>query len=208
MGNRINDGICPIKLELYDNSWYHPGRHKILQIAWYYLGLPLLRSWVVPFPVIKCLILRVFGAKIGRNVVIKPGVRVKYPWRIKIGNFVWIGEDAWIDNLANIEIEDNVCLSQGVYLCTGNHDWSDQAFGLRIAPIHLSSGCWLGAKSCILPGVCVGVGGIVAAGSVVVKDVPAWEIHSGNPAAFRKHRRINVATERRESGIAVTASNA
>jgi len=194
MGNRINDGICPIKLELYDNSWYHPGRHKIVQIAWLFLGLPLLRS-AIPFSGIKCLVLRIFGAKVGRSVVIKPGVRVKYPWRIRIGDHVWIGEDSWIDNLTDIEIEDNVCLSQGVYLCTGNHDWSDQAFGLRIAPIHLSSGCWVGAKGFLLPGVCIGAGGVAAAGSVVLKNIPPWEIHGGNPAVFWKRRRIKPAGE-------------
>ena len=198
MGTGITDRISPIKLELYDNSWYHPGRPKIVQTAWYLLGLPVVRS-SLPFSGIKCLALRMFGAKVGRGVVIKPGVQVKYPWRISIGDHVWIGEGSWIDNLADIEIEDNVCLSQGVYLCTGNHDWSDQAFSLRIAPIHLSHGCWVGAKSLILPGVSIGVGGVVAAGSVVLKNVPPWEIHRGNPAVFWKCRRIKPAAEPRAS---------
>lgn len=179
-----------VKLELYDNSWYYPGRSKIVQIAWYFLGLPLLRSTLLPFSQLKCFVLQLFGAKIGSRVVIKPGVRVKYPWRLSIGNHTWIGEDCWIDNLADIAIEDSVCLSQGAYLCTGNHDWSDPAFGLRIDSIRLKSGSWIGAKSVILPGVCIGAGGIALAGSVVFKNIPDWEIHGGNPAIFLKCRHL------------------
>ncbi len=186
------ESLGPVKLELYDNSWYHPGRTKIVQLGWYFLGFPLVRSSFLPSYGAKRFILRLFGAKVGRNVIIKPGVRIKYPWRLKVGDHVWIGEDSWIDNVGDIEIEDNVCLSQGVYLCTGNHDWSDETFGLKLAPILLSRGCWIGAKSSILPGVCVGVGGIAVAGSVVFKSIPAWEIHGGNPAVFRKCRRMNV----------------
>ena len=180
-----------VELERYDNRWYRPGRSKAIQIAWYFLGLPLLRSSLLPISRLKYLVLRIFGAKLGTGVVIKPGVRVKYPWRLTVGNHCWIGEDCWIDNLADTAIGDNVCLSQGAYLCTGNHDWSDPAFGLKIGSIHLGSGCWIGAKAVVLPGISVGSGAIALSGSVVTKDIPDWEIHGGNPAVFRRHRRLS-----------------
>lgn len=179
-----------VSLARFENDWYHPGRTRIIQIAWYFFGLPLLRSSWIPISVVKGLLLRVFGAQVGRGVIIKPGVRVKYPWRLSIGDHCWIGEDCWIDNLANVTLEDDVCLSQGVYLCTGNHDWNDPAFGLKIGTITIDSGSWIGAKSIILPGVSVKTGGVALAGSVVVRDIPEWQIHGGNPAVFKKVRRL------------------
>lgn len=123
-----------------------------------------------------------------RSVVLKPGVRVKYPWRLSIGAHSWIGEDVWIDNLVEVRIGTNACLSQRAYLCTGNHDWSDQSFGLRVLPIVLGDGSWVGAGALICPGVTIGESGVATAGSVVMKSVPAFEIHSGNPAHFVKQR--------------------
>jgi putative colanic acid biosynthesis acetyltransferase WcaF len=122
------------------------------------------------------------------GVVLKPGVRVKYPWRLSIGKHSWVGEDVWIDNLVEVRIGANACVSQRAYLCTGNHDWSDQSFGLRVLPIVLEDGSWVGAGALVCPGVRIGHCGVAAAGSVVTKSIPAFEIHSGNPALFVKRR--------------------
>jgi putative colanic acid biosynthesis acetyltransferase WcaF len=89
--------------------------------------------------------LRRFGATIGQGARIKPGVRVKLPWRLTIGDHCWIGENTWFDNLAPITIADHVCISQDVYLCTGNHDWSDPNFKLITRSIHIEKGSWLGS---------------------------------------------------------------
>jgi putative colanic acid biosynthesis acetyltransferase WcaF len=121
-------------------------------------------------------------------VVIRPGVRVKYPWRLSIGDHAWIGEDCWIDNLEQITVGRDACLSQGAYLCTGNHDWSDPSFGLTIKSITISDGAWVGAKSVITQGVELGVCAIASAGSVVTKSIPAFEIHAGNPAKCVRQR--------------------
>ncbi|MGD0581153.1 MAG: putative colanic acid biosynthesis acetyltransferase, partial [Bryobacteraceae bacterium] len=91
--------------------------------------------------------LRLFGARIGQGVVIKPGTRVKFPWRLQIGEHSWIGESAWLDDLSEISIGSNCCVSQGAYLCTGNHDWSDPAFRLIVRPIVLCDGSWVGAHA-------------------------------------------------------------
>ena len=187
-----------VDLSKFDNSWYHPGRNRVIQTLWFLIGLPLLRCSLIPFSAFRVALLRIFGARVGRGVVIKPGVRVKYPWRLSIGNHSWVGEDCWIDNLAQVDIGSNACLSQGAYLCTGNHDWSDPAFRLIVKPIRISDGAWVGAKSTIAPGVDLGRCSIASAGSVVARPIPDFEIHSGNPAAFVRMRDIHINTKKKQ----------
>jgi putative colanic acid biosynthesis acetyltransferase WcaF len=177
-----------VDLSSFDNSWYSPGRSTLIRALWFFVGLPIIRCGLLPSSSVRRIVLRCFGAKLARGIVLKPGVRVKYPWLLSIGENSWIGEDVWIDNLVEVKIGANVCVSQGAYLCTGNHDWSDQSFGLDARPIVLEDGSWVGARSLIGPGVMIGECGIATAGSVVVKSIPAYEIHSGNPAAFARRR--------------------
>jgi putative colanic acid biosynthesis acetyltransferase WcaF len=185
-----NPGALPIDLSRFENSWYRSGRSKGIEAIWFLVGLPLLRWTVVPFSWFRAQLLRLFGATVGRGVVIKPGVRVKYPWRLRVGDHSWVGEDVWIDNLAQVEIADNVCISQGAYLCTGNHNWSDPAFGLIVEPITLRAGSWVGARSVVCPGVEFGEGSIAAAGSVVMKSLEPWMVYAGNPAKPSRARVI------------------
>ncbi len=182
-----------VELRNYDNAWYQPGRSRLWQAAWFFLGLPVLRSSVMPSSALRVRLLRLFGARIGEGVVIKPSVKVKYPWNLSIGDHCWIGEACWIDNLAEVSLGSNICLSQDTYLCTGNHDWRDPCFGLRLRPIRIADGAWVGARATLLPGVTLGEGAIAAAGSVVSRSIPAMEIHAGNPAEFRKDRVIDEA---------------
>src|SRR5437660_5606511 len=105
----------PVRLHNFDNSWYQPGRSLLYQLAWFFIGLPLLRSSVIPSSSFRVRLLRIFGATVGNGVVIKPGVRVKYPWRLTVGDHCWLGEDCWIDNLADVRLGNNVCVSQGAY---------------------------------------------------------------------------------------------
>jgi putative colanic acid biosynthesis acetyltransferase WcaF len=180
-----------VRLATYRNDWYSPGRSRLWQAVWFLFGCPLLRCAIIPFSGFRVWLLRMFGAQIGEGVVIKPGVRVKNPWRLKVGNDCWIGEDCWIDNIGDVDISDDVCVSQGAYLCTGNHDWSDISFGLIVMSIHLERGSWVGARALIAPGVCLGECAVAAAGSVVQKSVPAYEIHGGNPATFVRLRKFS-----------------
>ena len=131
--------------------------------------------------------------------MIKPGVRVKYPWHLEIGDHSWIGEECWIDNLTTVRIGKNACVSQGAYLCTGNHDWSDSRFGLRVEPIQLGEGAWAGAKCILAPGTVLGNYAVAAAGAVVRGCVPDFEIHSGNPAQRVRIREIRQVREVREA---------
>lgn len=179
----------PIRLDLYALGSYTPGRPYWQQVLWYALGSPLVRSAFTPSG-FKVWLLRQFGAEIGQGVRIKPGVRIKFPWRLAIGDCVWLGEDAWLDNLAPVTLESHVCLSQGVYLCTGNHDWSQPHFPLKIAPIHIQHGSWIAARSVIGPGVTVGTGAVLALGSVTGRSLEPMTIYAGNPALPIKQRVI------------------
>jgi putative colanic acid biosynthesis acetyltransferase WcaF len=177
-----------IDLSIPDNTELVRGRNLLVESLWYLLAAPIVASRVMPSGKLRIFLLRLFGAKIGTNVCMKPAVRVKFPWYLSIGDHSWIGEDVWIDNLAPVTISSHVCVSQGAYLCTGNHDWSRQNMRLFVKPIRLERGSWVGARTVVCPGVVVGEGAILTVGSVASKDIPPLEIHSGNPAVFVKQR--------------------
>jgi putative colanic acid biosynthesis acetyltransferase WcaF len=179
-----------MRLDNYTLGSYTPGAPYWKQLLWYFLGSPLLTSHLLPISIFKVWLLRSFGAKIGQQVRIKPGVRVKFPWRLTIGDCVWIGEDTWIDNLAHVKIASHVCVSQGVYLCTGNHDWSHPHFKLMPAPIHLEESSWIAAKSVIGPGVTVGRGAVLTLGGVTGRSLESMVIYAGNPAQPIKKRKL------------------
>lgn len=175
-------------LSTFDNRSYDPGRPQWVQALWFIFGLPVLRSSLNPLSGLRVKLLRLFGARVGIGVVIKPGVRVKHPWLLTIGDHTWLGEDCWIDNIAAVRIGSSACISQAAYLCTGNHDWADPAFGLIARPIVVGDGAWVGARSVVCPGVTIARLGILTAGSIAQRDVGEAEIHSGNPAVLKKMR--------------------
>jgi putative colanic acid biosynthesis acetyltransferase WcaF len=179
-----------VDLSKFSNSWYNPGRGYFLRALWYVINVLLLQNPLNPSSRQKICVLRLFGAKIGKGVVLKPGINVKYPWNLEVGDYSWIGENAWLDSLAPIKIGNHACISQGAYLCTGNHDWSDPVFGLIVKPIIVEDGAWVGARTTILPGVIVATHSVVVAGSVVVKDTEPYIIYAGNPAVAVKTREI------------------
>lgn len=177
-------------LSRFDNSWYNPGpRWKIL--LWYLTNSLVLNTYL-PIPVaLKVSILRLFGAKIGKGVVIKPAVNIKYPWLLQVGNHVWIGEQVWIDNLSKVVLGDHVCLSQGAMLLTGNHDYQRSTFDLTAQPITLDDGVWIGAKSVVCPGVRCQSHAVLAVNSVATKQLEAYGIYQGNPAVWIRQRKIS-----------------
>jgi putative colanic acid biosynthesis acetyltransferase WcaF len=179
-----------MQLDHYTTGSYTPGASALKQLLWFFIGTPLLHSYLLPVSSLKVWLLRCFGAKVGAGVRIKPGVRVKFPWRLHIGDHCWIGENAWIDTVAPVIIENHVCISQGVYLCTGNHDWSDPSFQLRTGPICVQSGSWIAARAIVGPGVTIGQGAVLALGSVAGKNLESMTIYSGNPAVPIKKRVI------------------
>ncbi|MGL4631592.1 MAG: WcaF family extracellular polysaccharide biosynthesis acetyltransferase [Leadbetterella sp.] len=176
-------------LALFDNSSYKPG--NIIKICiWFFFNSIFINSYL-PIPVIlKIWILKIFGTKIGKNVMIKPAVNIKYPWFLEVGDNSWIGEGVWIDNLAQVRIADNVCVSQGAYLLTGNHDYTKADFTFFAKPIALEKGSWVGAKSIVCPGVVLHSHAVLSVGSVATSDCESYGIYQGNPAQFVKKRAI------------------
>ncbi len=171
-------------LSRFQNRSFDRGASRLKEIVWYIVRWPLFRT-ALPIPsAVRCLCLRIFGASIGQGVVIRSGVNVSFPWRLCIGDNVWIGDEVTILSLAQVDIESNVCISQRAFLCTGSHDFKDPAFGLITKPIRLESGCWVAAMCFIGPGVVVGRGSVCAAGAIVNKTTPPFTLVMGNPATF------------------------
>jgi putative colanic acid biosynthesis acetyltransferase WcaF len=178
-------------LSTYNNSWYEPGgRLKIL--LWYFVNTLFFINPLNPFSGLKIVLLKLFGAKIGKGVHIKPGVHIKYPWLLEIGNHVWIGENVWIDNLSKVTIEDHVCISQGAMLLCGNHNYKKSTFDLMINEIILEEGVWIGAKSVVCPGATCKTHAILSAGSIANIDLEPFTIYQGNPAKKIRNRVIEV----------------
>ena len=126
----------------------------------------------------------------GKNIFIKPKVNIKYPWLLKLGNNVWIGENVWIDNLDMVTIGNNVCISQGAMLICGNHNYKKSTFDLMTNPIILEEGVWIGAKAIVTGGVTAYSHSVLTVNSVISKNMDAYAIYIGNPAIKTKMRSI------------------
>ena len=177
-------------LSTFNNNWYNSGS-PLKRVLWYMVNiLCVLPAWNVSSS-LKVFLLKLFGAHIGKGVVLKPGINIKYPWKLSIGNHCWIGEQVWIDNLDQVSIQNNVCISQGAFLLCGNHNYKLPTFDLIVKPIVLENGCWIGAKSVVGPGVTVHEHAVLALGSVASGNLEANGIYQGNPAEFRKTRVIS-----------------
>jgi len=150
-----------MRLDLFTNTTFERGAPRWKELVWMIVQAWLFGSWL-PGSGWRCRLLRVFGARIGQGVVIKPSVSVKFPWRLTIGDHCWIGERVWIDNLDFVTIGAHSCVSQGAYFCTGSHDWTDLRFALITRPITVGTGCWVGARASLAPG-CVLLDGAVLA---------------------------------------------
>jgi putative colanic acid biosynthesis acetyltransferase WcaF len=162
-----------------------PGnRGPAWRAAWYVVGALVFRGALLGLVpgAWKAALLRAFGARVGRGLVAKPGARIKYPWLLEVGDHVWIGEDAWIDNVGPVRLGSNVCVSQGAYLGTGNHDWGDPGFRFFAAPVEVGDGAWIGARAVVCPGSRVGPGAVLCAGAVLSGEARAGTVHAGNPA--------------------------
>ena len=179
----------PVDLAQFENSDYKPGG-RIKRALWFVFNVALIQNRLNPSSAIKRGVLRLFGAKIGTGVVIKPGVNIKYPWFLTVGDYTWIGENAWIDNLGQTNIGNHVCISQGALLLCGNHDYKKTGFDLMVGEITLEDGVWIGAKSIVTGGVSCKSHAILTAGSVTSHDLEPYVIYKGNPAAKLRERKM------------------
>ncbi|MFL9844944.1 WcaF family extracellular polysaccharide biosynthesis acetyltransferase [Flavobacterium rhizosphaerae] len=178
-----------VRLDQFDSSiGLKRGAGKLKELSWYLIKVFFFLS-ALPFPSsFKVFLLKCFGAKVGNGVVIKPRVNIHFPWKLVIGNYVWIGEEVFILNFEPVVIGNNACISQRSFLCGGNHNFKVPSMPYRNGPITIKAGSWIGAGCFVGPNVVVGVDSVVTAGSVVTSPVAANGIYRGNPAVFIKHR--------------------
>lgn len=183
-----SDPQSRVQLNKFTADGFDRGAGKAKETIWYLFKMFFFLS---SFPFsnrFKCWLLKSFGAKVGNGVIIKPRVNIHFPWKLVIGNDVWIGEEAMLLNFELLSIGNNVCVSQRSFLCGGNHNYKDPAMPYRNGAITLKDGCWVGASCFIAPGVTIGVDTVVSAGSIINSDLMANSIYKGNPAVFIKER--------------------
>ena len=182
--------MVKVDLSNFNNSWYNPGGGSIKWVLWYFCNAIFMKDALIPCGGLKKGLLRMFGAKIGKRVVIKPCVNVKYPWNLEVGDNAWIGEKVWIDNLAKVCIGNNVCISQGAMLLCGNHNYKKSTFDLIVGEITIEDGAWVGAQSVVCPGVKMKSHSILSVGSVASSDLDEYCIYKGIPAEKVRERSI------------------
>lgn len=174
----------------FNKKEFKVGASSTKVYCWYLVHVLCFKSGLVPFSSILVGILRVFGAEIGKDVRIKPGIHIRYPWKLQLGDHSWLA-DCYIDNLDLVSIGKNVCISQQAMLMTGNHDYKSSTFDLVTKPIVLEDGVWIGAKSLVTPGVRAASHAVLTAGSTAVKNLDAYVVYQGNPALKVRIRRFS-----------------
>jgi putative colanic acid biosynthesis acetyltransferase WcaF len=179
-----------VNLAVYNNDWYNPGAPAWKRGIWFLVNCLFFINPLNPLSGLKCKLLSLFGARIGKGVVIKPAVNIKYPWLLTVGDHVWIGENVWIDNLTNVAIGNHVTLSQGAMLLTGSHNYKKSTFDLMVNKIVLEDGVWIGAKAVVCPGVTCFSHSILSVGSVATSNLESYVIYQGVPAEKKRYRTI------------------
>lgn len=133
-------------------------------------------------------LLRLFGAKIGKRVIIRSSVKTTYPWKVSIGDYSWVGDDVNLYSLGEINIGKNVVISQKSYLCTGSHNYLQSDFPISAKKITIKDECWLATDVFIAPGITIEKGSVIGSRSSVYKNIPANKICMGNPAKIIRAR--------------------
>jgi len=183
--------VSKIRLDQCDHSQVDRGRSRIVEALWiltkaafFMTSLPWHNAW-------KRFLLRLFGAKIGRGVVLRPRINIHFPWKLEVGDHCWIGDGCQILNIAPFTMEPQVALAHEVYIAAAGHDIRSATMAAKNEPIVIRSGTWVASRAFIAGGVTVGEDCVVAAGAVVVKDVPQSSIVAGNPAEVVRERVID-----------------
>lgn len=188
----MNPKISKVDLSKFQNRSFRRGAPLWKELGWLIISALFFNHSLAIINSIKVFLLRLFGAKIGQGVLIKPSVSIKFPWKLTIGDHVWIGKKVWIDNLDQVLIQDQICISQGAMLLSGNHDYTKATFDLIVKPITIKSGAWIGAKAVVCPGITVHSHAVLSVGSVATKDLEPYTIYQGIPAIRIRDRIIEM----------------
>ena len=180
----------PVDLSRYSPGPFDRGAGQFKEGLWLVVSLISFRLCPFSCSALKRAVLRAFGAHIGRNVTIKPQVKITFPWKLTVGDHVWLGEECWLLNLERLVIGSHACISQRAFICTGSHDYKRASFDLITRPVTVEDGVWVGAGCWVGPGVTLGNHAVLTAGSVATKNLAAQGIYRGNPALLVKQRVI------------------
>jgi putative colanic acid biosynthesis acetyltransferase WcaF len=162
-------------------------RGLLVRTCWHVIERTVIANQLLPSSALRVALLRLFGARIGRNCRLVHAMRVKFPWNLQVGDNCWFGEDVWIYNQAHIRIGSNVCVSQGTFLTTGSHDL-ESTMDLRVSPIVIEDGAWISSRCIVQMGVTVGRSAVVTPLSVVHKSLEPAGIYGGNPCKLIRGR--------------------
>lgn len=173
----------------FNKKDFKVGASTFKVVLWYFTNTFFFRTGLIPFSNVMVFILRLFGAKIGRDVRIKPFIHIKYPWKLSIGNYSWLAE-CYIENLVQVTIGNHVCISQKSMLLTGSHNYKTPSFDLMTKEIVLEDGVWIGAGSVVCPGVVASSHAILTVGSIATTNMASFRIYQGNPAVEIRKRNI------------------
>lgn len=158
------------------------GRSAIYVQLWWFVQSTLFRWSPQVLYGWRSFLLKLFGARLGKKVLIRPTAEITYPWKLTIGDFCWIGDRVTLYTLGEITIGSNVVVSQGSYVCAASHDYTVPGFDIYDDPVHINSEAWVAAEVFVGPGVRVGRGAVVGARSVVLNDLPELMLCAGHPA--------------------------
>jgi putative colanic acid biosynthesis acetyltransferase WcaF len=183
----MNQGVKPINLLQAGNRDYLPGRPQWFIVIWILFEFLFVSNPLQLSSRLRAAVLRLFGARIGKHVVMRPRIRVKYPWHLEVGERSWIGESVWLHNQVLLSIGSDTVISQDSFITTGSHDWQ-QTMELVVKPVSIGNGVWLNARCMVLQGVEIGDNALVLPGSVVNRSLPAQSICGGVPARFLRLR--------------------
>ncbi|GAB4543374.1 MAG: colanic acid biosynthesis acetyltransferase WcaF [Pleurocapsa sp.] len=179
-----------VDLRQYDQSNFDRGRPNWVIILWWLVQAIAFPLSLHNFNSFRVWLLRLFGAKIGKGVIIRPTSRFTYPWKIAIGDYSWIGDDVVLYSVDRIEVGCHCVISQKSYLCTGSHDISDRAFGLKTAPIKIGNGVWIASDCFVAAGVKIGANSVIGARSSVFRDIPSQQVAWGTPCIAHYQREV------------------
>ncbi|MFT6841340.1 MAG: putative colanic acid biosynthesis acetyltransferase WcaF [Psychroserpens sp.] len=175
-------------LEKYKTPPGFRGRSAVVVQLWWVVQASLF-AWSPQFMYgWRRFLLRLFGAQIGKNVIVRPNVKVTYPWKVTIGNYSWIGDNVELYSLGEIEIGANVVVSQKSYLCTGSHDYLKEDFPIYAEKITIKDECWLATDVYVAPGITIEKGIVIGARSSVFTNLTKQGVYIGSPAKFYKER--------------------
>ena len=184
----IWDEPARVDLRLYNQSWFDRGRSGGYILLWWLVQAIAFPLTPHSFHGARVALLRLFGARIGEGVSIRPTARFTYPWKVHIGDYSWIGDDVVLYSLDKITVGEHCVISQKSYLCTGSHDPHDPAFGLKTAAIAIGNGVWVAADCFIAPGVHIGANAVIGARSNVLSNIPNQQVCWGSPCRPRYPR--------------------